>query len=253
MIMTALKKIKSHPDVLNYFKELPFYNTFIEKPKIKSLKNIDLLSDLPFYEELNVIKTNHAFKGYAMSYKVELVEKKDPLIQLEKSKTSIKDLFKDLLNEIKGFKYQITVKALLRNDKQNGEFAPAYFNSTTKTVINHKIDLDKSFQEILYRIDNWINEGSGWIIETINSQYINISTYRLLIGSSYVKLPVEFRTPKKGIINIKNNDQKCFLWCHVRHINPVKIHPKRIMEKDKSLLMILITMELNFSCVRKNF
>ena len=139
--MTALKKVKSHPDVVEYFKELPFYKTYIEKPKIKRLKNIDLLSELPFYEELNVIKTDHAFKGYAMSYKVELVEKKDPLIQLEASKSSIKDLFEDLLDEINSFKYQITVKAFLRKGKQ---FALVYFNSTTKTVINHKFDLDKS-------------------------------------------------------------------------------------------------------------
>ena len=68
--MTVLKKIESHLDVINYFKELPFYNKYIEKPKIKHLKNIDLLSELPFYEELNVVKTDHAFKGYAVSYKV---------------------------------------------------------------------------------------------------------------------------------------------------------------------------------------
>ena len=61
--MIVLKKIESHPDVINYFKELPFYNKYIEKPKIKHLKNIDLLSELPFYEELNVVKTDHAFKG----------------------------------------------------------------------------------------------------------------------------------------------------------------------------------------------
>ena len=72
-----MKKIKSHPGVVGYFKELPFYNKHIEKPKIKRLKNIDLLSELPFYEELNVIKTNHAFRGYAMRYKVKLVERKD--------------------------------------------------------------------------------------------------------------------------------------------------------------------------------
>ena len=72
-------------------------------------------SKLPFYEELNVIKTNHAFRGYAMSYKVEIIEKKDPIKQLEASKSSIKDLFSDLfclvtcLNETKGFKYQITL------------------------------------------------------------------------------------------------------------------------------------------------
>ena len=91
--MTVLKKIKSHPHVVGYFKELPFYNKHIEKPKIKRLKNIDLLSELPFYEELNVIKTDHAFRGYAMNYKVELVEKNDPIKQLDTSKLSIKGLF----------------------------------------------------------------------------------------------------------------------------------------------------------------
>ena len=74
--MRVLKKIESHPDVVNCFQELPLYNKYIEKPKFKCLKNIDLLSELLFYEELNVIKTDHAFKGYAMSYKAELVEKK---------------------------------------------------------------------------------------------------------------------------------------------------------------------------------
>ena len=72
-------------------------------------------------------------------------------------------MFKDLLFEIKSFKYQITVKALLRKDKENGdiEFAPIYFNSTTKTVINFDYNLAKYFQQILHRVDNWINEGSG--------------------------------------------------------------------------------------------
>ena len=65
--MTVKKKIKSYPDVVDYSKELPFYNKHMKEPKIKRLKNIDLLFGLPFYEELNVIKTNHAFRGYAMS------------------------------------------------------------------------------------------------------------------------------------------------------------------------------------------
>ena len=58
----------------------------MEKPKIKRLKTIDLLSELPFYEELNVIKTNYVFRGYAMSYKVELIDKKDLIKQLEANK-----------------------------------------------------------------------------------------------------------------------------------------------------------------------
>ena len=83
---------------------------------------------------------------------------------------------------MKRFKYQITVKVLLKNYKLNREieFRLVYFNSKTKTIINHRFKLESSFQEILYMIDNWINEGSGWIIELIESQYINISTYKPL-------------------------------------------------------------------------
>ena len=81
-----------------------------------------------------------------MSYKDEIIERKYPIIQLEASKSSIKDLFSDLLNETKGFKYQITVKVLLKKYKPNGEieFAPVYFNSVIKTVIN-QIQIRKLF------------------------------------------------------------------------------------------------------------
>ena len=95
-------------------------------------------------------------------------------------------------------------------------------------------------------IDNWINEGSGRIVKLIESQYINISTYRPLSGSSYIDLPVELKNPRKGLINIKNKDQKLFLWCHVRHINPSNEHPERIKTTGKNLLKNLIMMKLSF-------
>ena len=107
--------IFSEIDTVEHLKELTFYKKPVKKPKIKQLKSIDLLAELPFYEQLSIIKTNQAFEGYAMSYKVELIEKNDPIVQLESSKPSIKDSFSDLVNETKDFKYQITVQVLLRN------------------------------------------------------------------------------------------------------------------------------------------
>ena len=112
-----------------------------------------------------------------------------------------------------------------------------------------KFSFENVFQEILYRIDNRI----GRIIELVESQYISISAYRALSGSSYVKLPVRLRSPKKGLINIKNNDHKCFLWCHVRLINPVKIHPERITGKDKKLANDLDYDRVEFPVREKDF
>ena len=77
--MTVLSNI-IHPSEVNYSEERPFYNKPMEKPKIKRLKNIDLLAALPFYEQLSIIKRNHALRGYAMLYKVEIVEKKIHII-----------------------------------------------------------------------------------------------------------------------------------------------------------------------------
>ena len=71
------------------FQELPFYNVLIEKPKIKHPKNIDLLHELPFYDELNILQISKALKGYTRSYKIEIIDLKDPLAQLETSKSSI--------------------------------------------------------------------------------------------------------------------------------------------------------------------
>ena len=78
------------------------------------------------------------------------MKKKDLIVQIEATKSSIKDLFNDLLNETKGFKYQITVKFLLKKYNPNGEieFTAVYFNSSTKTIINHRYKLGQSFQEI---------------------------------------------------------------------------------------------------------
>ena len=71
------------------FQQLPFYNVLIKKPKIKHLSNIDLLYELSFYDELSVAEISKAFKGYARSYKMEVIDPKNPLAQLEACKSSI--------------------------------------------------------------------------------------------------------------------------------------------------------------------
>ena len=96
------------------FQKTSFFNKLIKKPKVKHLKNIDRLAELPFYQQLSVIKTDQEFKEYEMSYKVKMIERKDLILQLEASKSSIKNLFNDLLDETKPLKYQITVKVLLK-------------------------------------------------------------------------------------------------------------------------------------------
>ena len=114
------------------------------------------------------------------------------------------------------------------------ELAPVYFNSVTKTVINHKIRLENAFQEILYLTDSWVNKRSGGIVESIESQYINISTYRPLSGSFYINLAVELRSPKKGLINIKAKIKNVFYGVMLGILILQKNTQKEIQKKIKT-------------------
>ena len=98
----------------------------------------------------------------------------------------------------------------------------------------------------MYRIDNWINQGSGWITESIEGFYLNVSSYSPLIGNTYIELPSELQHPMKGFINIQNNNNKCFLWCHVRHLNLVDKNPQRITREDKQSVSKLNYEGINF-------
>ena len=55
-----------------------------------------------------------------------------------------------------------------------------------------------------------------------------ISIYKLLKGSRYIKLPSELKNPTKGLINLKNNDDQCFRWCHIRHLNNQTKHSDKL-------------------------
>ena len=106
-------------DESKIFKILPFYNSFIDVPKIKKFSNIRLLKELPFYDELSIAKNKTALNGHARGYNIEIIDKKDVIIQLKSSEISIENLFKDLLMEMKGFKYQITLQVLLSKVKSS--------------------------------------------------------------------------------------------------------------------------------------
>ena len=128
------------------FHVLPFYDTYMEKPKVKKLNNVEILKELPFNDELSIVKNKTAFRGYAQSYKIEIADERDVIIQLK--------------------------------------------------------------------------------------------------ASTYMKLPVELRHPMKGLISIPNNDNKCFLWCHVRHLKLNAVKLNRITKKDREFIK-----KLNYSGV----
>ena len=80
-----------------------FFKQSIRKPRVKKLSNHELLSDLPFYDVINVLRKARAFKKYVESYEVEIINNKSLSDSFFVTKNSIKNLLNDLLREKKGF------------------------------------------------------------------------------------------------------------------------------------------------------
>ena len=92
-----------------------------------------------------------------------------------------------------------------------------------------------------------------WVIDIIDSHYINVTLYKPLNGSSYIELPTKLRNSKKGLINIKNKDNECFRWCHIRHLNPQTEHPERIKKGDKQFIEGLNYEGIEFPVSQKHY
>ena len=193
----------------------------------------------PKTEKRTIIsQVEKALRGHTKSFDIQLRDEKDPLIQSQKSRKAINHLFKNLLIQTKGFKFVETLQVKFvkySNDKKISK--NGYFNSTTDLIINEtdiKLSLQASQQQILNKIAQWISEGSGWTIQSIENHYINIVNYQPFKGSSYINLPQELKN-NKSLINLQNKDNECFRWCHIRHLNPQEKDPHRMKKNGQSL------------------
>ena len=159
---------------------------------------------------------------------------------------------------MKGLKFAETLRVTFEKETGSEEkvIKTAYFNSQPQTITNDtQIEpaLSSSKQEILNNIAVWISEGSGWTIESINNHYLNVVKYEPMKGSSYIKLPTELRNSAKGLINMKNEDNECFRWCHIRHLNPQDKYPQRIKKVDKKFIENLDYSGIQFPVTVKQY
>ena len=124
--------------------EQPFYKQPIKKPRIKKLSNQELLRELPFYDDINISKNERTFRGYAETFKAEIINSRN----LSDLLSVIKNSVKNLLREKRGFKYIVNVKITLKKQITDNDFnlKTLYFNSLIKTVINRRCHLNDSFK-----------------------------------------------------------------------------------------------------------
>ena len=285
LIKLLLKKVSNHEDLLD---NDPFKDEVAQEPtkptppprtgKWESVKpkpvprksvNEDGYKPIPKprtdrpLQIPKIKELNRALKEHAKSYEIELQDNLNPLNHFTKTRPQTESPLEDLLKTMKGFKFIETLEVAFEKDTIDSKtgkcvniYKTAFFNGKAKIVT--KVDdlepeLNMSRQEILNTIDKWVSEGSGWVIDRIDNHYINVTLYKPLNGSSYIELPTELRNPKKGLINIKNKDDECFRWCHIRHLNPQTEHPERIKKEDKKMINELNYDGIDFPLSQKHY
>ena len=202
-------------------------------------------------------KTAKALKGYTSSYIISKKHETDPLFQLQNTRLAVKHHIKKVLSAMKGIKFNETLKVTFWKPHDDGWiYKTAYFNSKPQTVINDiniSEALEVTKQQILNFIAQWISEGSGWTIQSVDNHHINTVKYEPLKGSSYIQLPKELKNSAKGLINLKNNDNQCFRWCHIRHLNYQDKYPQRIKKSDKEYIDRLDYTGIEFPVTTKQY
>ena len=174
-------------------------------------------------EKLSV-KRSTAFKNSAIVYKMKVLDSKDPLNQMMLLNTRKTYLLDKRLNLLKGIKCNETLEIKFEKLGSEGKMIEKSFTFTSRPqVIMKKDDIESALQnmrsEIEDRIDRFTMEGSGWAVIGVLNHDLHVNKYDPLAARSYIKLPAEIQN-RLATINIQNADDKCFIYCLGRALDP---------------------------------
>ena len=229
---------------------LEFRDDYKPIPKPRTKKPVPL-------PRTKIEQVNNALKGYSKSFEIGIKHNKDPLVQLQSTRKALEHHIISILTSMKGLKFIETLRVTFTKTSDSEiVHKTAYFNGAAQTIINNPEvteSLQSSQQQILNKIAQWVSEGSGWTIQSVDNHYLNIVKYQPMNGSSYIELPPELRNSAKGLINMKTENNECFRWCHIRHLNPQDKNPQRIKKSDKEYVDKLNYNGIEFPVTTKKY
>ena len=187
-----------------------------------------------------------SLNGVVSTTKIRPEQKLDILKMLSNEEENINSNIKEDLLRHKGIKWYLSLKVKYSKTNNAGEEVttePIFRSKNVATTNHDEVDeqLARAFQQLYKAQEEFQREGSGWNLQEIILFEINTAKYQPLMGSSYIPLP-NYLATKKAVINIKNEDQKCFVWSVLAQLNPCH-HSDRVINYIKN------EQDLNLKCV----
>ena len=210
------------------------------------------------YKLFTPIKEKSAFKDYVAQYVIKGNPSYGPFAFLEIAEPHIINI----MDKNRNIKVKLYLNCMMKRTDSDGftlikKFA---FHSIGKKTITEATDLYEVYHEMKNEIEEKIQqvenaEGSGWVFLRVINLTLHVDIWDPVKASSYIDLPKELKN-KNAIINMKNEDNKCFLWCVLRALNPSKDkHPSRIdkdlKSKEQTLNMEGIAYPVDFKGINR--
>ena len=195
-----------------------------EKKCRKQVRISHIEEDLPLLFKPSKFSINERFIEYCL----EADDSADYEIALTNSLLPLSKLFEEILIRHRSIKYYITFEALFQKDVSSNQDEFAFHTKTSTFMSNDCIDdvLQKSKDKISTSIDEFTRRGSGWIFIKFVNICLHVTEYRPAAGGTFLELPSVLKN-KRTLLNIKNNDNYCILWCIAAALHPQKEHATR--------------------------
>ena len=189
------------------------------------------------YKLFTPIKEKSAFKDYTAQYVIKGDPNYGPFAFLEIAEPHIINI----MDKNRNIKVKLYLNCMMKRTDSDGFtlIKPFAFHSIGKKTITEATDLYEVYHEMKNEIEEKVQqmqnaEGSGWVFVRVINLTLHTDIWDPLKGSSYIDLPRELKN-KNAIINMKNEDNnKCFLWCVLRALNPKDKNAERIDKDLKS-------------------
>ena len=239
LIRVTKKKARNAREALINFKHfMKNLNTdYITSSRLKKLTKTLETRERKAKEEYDKIFTFRqelsAFNNFTNQYVIDGSDIYDGRSFLMEARDSIINV----LDSNRGIKARLYFNCVMVREGSGGvQREKFYFHSGLKIILE-STNVEEIFKEMVDEIETTIQktenaEGSGWVLESIIHIKLYTAEWNPLNAGSYMELPAYLRN-KKAIINMKNQDDKCFSWCVLRALNPKDNHPERV---DKDLI-----------------
>ena len=191
----------------------------------------------PVFERgTHVRKRETPFREKVVEYEVEILDPYSVWNQLRLTRGYVGEVLRERFNQLGSINFREILMIKYKKPLEDGVFQESPVSVKNRNLVrlgDLEELLDEVMEEINGKLSKYDTNGSGWVFHTILSHDLHVSKYDPLVGSSYLELPKQLRNSMKGLVNVKNEDDKCFLWCHVRHLRPQEHNPNRVKKEDR--------------------